>query len=167
MKAMTWMIKRDPFNELRNIREDFNRIFNTSIPRFFGSEEGLLGGNWSPGVDIYEDQNAIMLEADLPGLKPGDFNLSIENYKLSLTGERKFEKEDKGDNWHRVERGYGSFTRAFTLPSTVNVDEVKAEFKDGVLRVTLPKREEVKARQIQVQVKADAAGAKVKAAESK
>jgi HSP20 family protein len=159
------MIKRDPFGELRNLQDDFNRIFGSAVPRLFGNEEGLLGGAWAPGVDIYEDQNAIVLEADLPGLKPGDFNLSIENYKLTLTGERKFEREKKSDNWHRVERGYGSFTRAFSLPSTVNVEEVNAEFKDGVLRVTLPKREEVKARQIQVQIKADAIGAK--AAEAK
>jgi len=115
-------------------------------------------------VDIFEDQNSITLEADLPGLKPGDFNLSIENYRLTLSGERKFEEEKKGDNWRRVERSYGSFTRAFSLPSTVNVDAVNAEFKDGVLRVTLPKREEVKARQIQVNG-ADAKGAK--AAEAK
>lgn len=161
---MSWMIKRDPFGELRNIQEDFNRIFNSTLPQFFGRDEGLLGGNWSPGVDIYEDQNSITLEADLPGLKPGDFNLSIENYRLTLSGERKFEKENKGDNWRRVERSYGSFTRTFSLPSTVNVDEVNAEFKDGVLRVTLPKREEVKARQIQVSV-TDARSAK--AAEAK
>jgi HSP20 family protein len=159
------MIKRDPFGELRNFQEDFNRIFNSALPRFFSGEEGLLGGNWSPGVDIYEDQDSITLEADLPGMKPGDFNLSIENYKLTLSGERKLEKENKGDNWHRVERSYGSFTRTFSLPPTVNVDEVNAEFKDGVLLVTLPKREEVKARQIQVAVKTDARGAK--AAEGK
>jgi HSP20 family protein len=161
---MSWMIKRDPFGELRNIQEDFNRIFNSTLPRFFSGEEGLLGGNWAPSVDIYEDQNSITLEVDLPGLKPGDFNLSIENYRLTLSGERKFEKENRGDNWRRVERSYGSFTRSFSLPSTVNVDAVNAEFKDGVLRVALPKKEEVKARQIQVTV-TDAKGAK--AAEAK
>jgi len=149
---MSWMIKRDPFSELRNFQEDINRIFNSTLPKFFSGEEGLIGGNWAPSVDIYEDQNSITLEADLPGLKPGEFNLSIENYRLTLSGERKFENEKKGDNWRRVERSYGSFTRAFSLPSTVNVDAVNAEFKDGVLRVTLPKKEEVKARQIQVTV---------------
>jgi HSP20 family protein len=153
------MIKRDPFSELRNFQEDFNRMFSSTLPRFFSREEGLSGGNWAPNVDIYEDQNSITLEADLPGLKPGDFNLSIENYRLTLSGERKFEEEKKGDNWRRVERGYGSFTRSFSLPSTIDVDAVNAEFKDGVLRVTLPKREEVKARRIQVKV-ADAKGAK-------
>jgi HSP20 family protein len=157
---MSWMIKRDPFSELRNIQEDFNRIFNSTLPRFFSGEEGLLGGNWAPSVDIYEDQNSITLEVDLPGLKPGDFNLSIENYRLTLSGERKFEKENKGDNWRRVERSYGGFTRSFNLPPTVNVDGVNAEFKDGVLRVTLPKKEEVKARQIQVTVN-DAKSVKV------
>jgi HSP20 family protein len=158
------MIKRDPFNELRSFQEDFNRIFSSTLPRLFNNEEGLLGGNWAPNVDIYEDQNSITLEAELPGLKLGDFNLSIENYRLTLSGERKFENEKKGDNWRRVERSYGSFTRAFSLPSTVNVDAVSAEFKDGVLRVTLPKKEEVKARQIQV-TGADVKGAK--AAEAK
>ena len=161
---MSWLIKRDPFSELRSFQEDFNRIFNSALPRFFSGEEGLLGGNWAPSVDIYEDENSITLEADLPGLKPGDFNLSIENYRLTLSGERKFEKENKGDNWRRVERSYGRFTRSFSLPSTVNVDAVNAEFKDGVLRVTMPKKEEVKARQIQVTV-TDARSAK--AAEAK
>ena len=161
---MSWMIKRDPFNELRNFQEDFNRLFSSKLPRLFNSEEGLFGGSWAPSVDIYEDRNSITLEADLPGLKPGDFNLSIENYRLTLSGERKFEEEKKGDNWRRVERSYGGFTRVFSLPSTVNVDAVNAEFKDGVLRVTLPKREEVKARQIQV-TGADAKSAK--AAEAK
>ena len=161
---MSWVIKRDPFSELRNFHEDFNRIFSSTLPRLFNGEEGLLGGNWAPNVDIYEDRNSITLEADLPGLKPGDFNISIENYRLTLSGERKFETEKQGDNWRRVERSYGSFTRAFSLPSTVNVDAVNAEFKDGVLRLTLPKKEEVKARQIQVKV---TDGKVAKAAEGK
>jgi HSP20 family protein len=150
---MSWIVKRDPFNEMRNLQNDFNRAFNTAFPGFFSKyEDGLLAGKWAPSVDIYEDQNAIRLEADLPGVKPEDFKLSIENYKLTLSGERKFERSENEDNWHRIERSYGSFARTFTLPSTVNVEEVRAEFKDGVLHVTLPKREEVKAREIQVNV---------------
>lgn len=157
---MTWMVKRDPFSELRNFQNDFSRVFGSALPGVFSNEEGVLGGKWVPNVDIAEDENAITIEADLPGLKPGEFNLSIENYRLTLTGERKFENETKRDNYHRVERNYGTFTRTFSLPNTVNVDEVKADFNDGVLRVTLPKREEVKARQINVAVKTDGTGAK-------
>ncbi|MBO0721242.1 MAG: Hsp20/alpha crystallin family protein [Blastocatellia bacterium] len=160
---MSRLVRRDPFSEIRGLQDDFARLINTTWPRFFSGEE-VLSGTWTPSVDIYEDQNSIVLEADLPGIKPEDFKLSIENYKLTLSGERKFEKEEKGENFHRVERSYGSFTRNFTLPSTVNVDEVKADFKDGVLRVTLPKREEVKARNIQVTI---AETGKAKAVESK
>jgi HSP20 family protein len=162
---MSWIVKRDPFSELRNFQEDFSRIFGSALPKIFNGEEGL-SGTWAPAVDIHEDENSIVLEADLPGLKPGDFSLSIENYRLTLSGARNFEKENKGDNWRRVERSFGSFSRAFSLPSTVNVDQVNAEFKNGVLRVTLPKREEVKARQIQVTV-ADAKESKAKAVEAK
>jgi len=162
---MSWIVKRAPFNEMRSLQADFNRAFNTAFPGFFGKfEEGLLSGKWSPSVDIYEDQNAIKLEADLPGVKPEDFKLSIENYKLTLSGERRFENDTREDNWHRVERNYGSFTRTFTLPSTVNVEDVRAEFKDGVLYVTLPKREEVKAREIQVNVKTEGNQAQATAA---
>ena len=162
---MSWIVKRDPFAELRSFQHDFNRAFNTAFPGFLGRvEEGLWTGKWTPSVDIYEDQHAIKLEADLPGVQPEDFKLTIENYKLTLSGARKFERDETDDNWHRVERSYGGFTRTFTLPSTVNVEEVRAEFKDGVLRVTLPKREEVKARQINVAVKTDANSAKVAAA---
>lgn len=152
------VVKREPvFADLRNIQDEFSRIFTGGLPRFFGGEE-VFTGKWSPNVDIFENEGSIVLEADLPGMKAEDFNLSIENYRLTLTGERKFEKEDKGENWHRVERNYGTFTRTFTLPNTVNVEEVKAEFKDGVLRVTLPKRDEVKARNINVTIKNDTNG---------
>lgn len=150
---MSWIVRRDPFNGVRNLQQDFNHAFSTAFPGFFSKyEDGLLAGKWAPSVDIYEDQNAIRLEADLPGVKPEDFKLSIENYKLTLSGERKFERGENEDNWHRIERSYGNFTRTFTLPSTVNVEGVRAEFKDGVLHISLPKREEVKAREIQVNV---------------
>jgi HSP20 family protein len=165
-KEMNKMVRRDPMGELRTMQEDLNRLFGQAFPRFFGNEEGLLGGNWNPSVDIYEDRDRIVLEADLPGLKPGDFELSVENYTLTLRGERRLEKKNDSDNYHRVERAYGSFTRTFTLPSTVNVENVQAEFKDGVLRVTLPKREEVKPRQIQIDVKTEAEGKSVRKAEA-
>jgi len=144
-------VKRDPFSDLKGIQEDFNRIFAGGLPLIFSGEE-VLSGVWSPRVDIFEDQNSIVLEADLPGVKPEDFKLSIENFKLRLSGERKIEGEKQNENWRRVERRYGSFTRTVALPTTVNVDEVKADFKDGVLRVTLPKRDEVKPRHIEVRI---------------
>ena len=154
----TGVVKRDPvFADFRNLQDEFSRFFTGGLPRIFGGEE-VFTGKWSPNVDIFENESSIVLEADLPGMKAEDFNLSIENYRLTLTGERKFEKEDRGENWHRVERNYGTFTRTFSLPNTVNVEEVKAEFKDGVLKVTLPKREEVKARNINVTVKSDTNG---------
>ena len=165
---MTWMIHRDPARDLRVVRDEFSRLFDNAFPRFFGMEEGLLRGTWSPTVDICENGDTIVLEADLPGLKSGEFDLSIENFTLTLRGERKFEKKSEADNYHRVERSYGTFTRTFTLPSTVNVEAVQAEFKDGVLRVTLPKREEVKPRQIEIAVKTEAdANNKTKTAEAK
>ncbi|MBI1762627.1 MAG: Hsp20/alpha crystallin family protein [Acidobacteria bacterium] len=163
---MSWIVKHSPLSDLRTLQQDYNRAFNAAFPGFFNHlgtkfEDSLLSGKWVPQVDIFEDQNGIALEADLPGVKPEDFKLSIENYKLTLSGERKFEHEDKQGNWQRVERGYGNFSRTFSLPNTVNVEEVKAEFKNGVLRITLPKREEIKARQIQVEVKGNGASASV------
>ena len=126
-----------------------------------------MKGNWNPAVDVYQDQNGIVLQADLPGIKAGDFDLSIENNVLTLKGERKFEQKTDAGNYHRVERSYGSFTRNFTLPSTVDVEQVSADFKDGVLSVTLPRREETKPRQIQVQIKAEASANTTQTAEAK
>ena len=155
---MTWMINRDAFNDLRGVQADVNRIFSAAFPRLSEPGEGLEKGSWVPAVDISEGELAIILEADLPGVKPSDFRLSVENNVLTLSGERRMEKmanEVKGERHHRIERQYGRFTRTFTLPATINVEKVSAEFRDGVLRVTLPKREEVRARQIQVTVRTD------------
>ena len=165
---MTLSVRRDPFSEFGSFAKtinDLNRAFNVGFPRF--SDEGLVKGNWSPTVDVYEDQNGIVLEADLPGLKPGEFELAIENNVLTLKGERKFEKKTEEGNYHRVERSYGSFTRSFTLPSTVDVNNVGADFKEGVLKVTLPRKEETKPRQIQVQVKTEADATKAQTADAK
>src|SRR5262245_66586268 len=98
---MSWIVKRDPFSELRNLQEDFSRVFNSTLPKLFTGEEGL-SGTWTPAVDIREDENSIVLEADLPGMKAGDFNLSIENYRLTLSGVRNLEKVDKVDTWRGV-----------------------------------------------------------------
>lgn len=141
------MVKYDPFRELRGLQDEMTRLFKGIAPA--GREE-MMHGAWNPSVDIYEDKENLVLEAELPGMKRDDFELSIENNVITLKGERKFEKKTDGDNYHRVERSYGSFTRSFTLPQTVTAEGAKADFSNGVLRVLLPKREETKARKIEI-----------------
>jgi HSP20 family protein len=143
------IVRYDPFRDLRSLQEEVNRLFTGSMPRAF-DDEGIARGAWSPSVDIYENKDQIVLEAELPGMKREDFDLSVENNVITIRGQRQFEKKDESDNYHRVERAYGSFTRSFTLPNTVTAEGANAEYKNGVLRVTLPKREETKARRIEV-----------------
>lgn len=142
------IIKYDPFRELRSLQDEMNRLFLSNYSR--GSEEGFTSGAWSPKVDIFENKENLVIEAELPGMKREDVDVSIENNVLTLHGERKFEKKDDGDNYHRVERSYGSFTRSFTLPQTVTAEGATADFKNGILRVQLLKREETKARKIEI-----------------
>jgi HSP20 family protein len=142
------VIKYDPFRELRSLHNEMNRLFTSNIE---GQDSGEFArGAWSPSVDIYEDKDRLIVEAELPGMSRDDFELTVENNVLTLKGERKFEKKTEGDNYHRVERSYGSFTRQFTLPQTVTSDGATADFENGVLRVALPKREETKARKIEI-----------------
>lgn len=143
------IVRYDPFRDLRTLQEEVNRLFSTNLTRSFG-EEGIGRGAWSPSVDIFENKDQIVLEAELPGMSKEDFDLSIENNVITLRGERHFEKKDEGDNYHRVERSYGAFTRSFTLPQTVSSEGATAEYQNGVLRVTLPKREDTKARRIEI-----------------
>src|ERR687890_1778094 len=150
------IVRYDPFRDLRSLQDEVNRLFSTNISRNFG-DEGIARGAWNPSVDIFENKDQIVLEAELPGMNREDFDLSFENNVITLRGERRFEKKDDGDNYHRVERAYGAFTRSFTLPQTVSSENAAAEYKNGVLRVTLRKREEVKARRIEV--KGESAGA--------
>ena len=148
----------DPFRDLRTLQDEVNRLFSASFPRSFG-DEGIARGAWAPSVDIFENKDEIVLEAELPGMNREDFELTIENNVLTLRGERRFEKKDETDNYHRVERAYGAFSRSFTLPQTVSPEGATAEYKNGVLRVVLHKREEVKARRIEIKGEQDEAGA--------
>src|SRR5919198_4432823 len=143
------IVRYDPFRDLRSLQDEVNRLFSTNLGRAF-DDEGIARGAWNPSVDIYENKDQIVLEAELPGMNREDFDLSIENNTITLRGQRQFEKQDDSDNYHRVERAYGSFTRSFTLPNTVTAEGANAEYKNGVLRVTLPKREETKARRIEI-----------------
>src|SRR5438094_7068180 len=142
------IIRYDPFRDLRALQDEVNRLFTGNMSRF--DDEGIARGSWSPSVDIYENKDQIVLEAELPGMRREDFDLSVENNVLTLRGERHFEKKDETDNYHRVERSYGSFLRSFTLPTSVSGEGAIADYRNGVLRVTLPKREETKARRIEV-----------------
>ncbi len=142
------IVKYDPFGDLKTLQDEVNRLFSGTFSR--GSQDEVLRGAWSPSVDIFENKNEIVLEAELPGMSPENVSISIENNVLTLHGERKFEKKDEGDNFHRVERSYGSFTRSFTLPPTVSSENANAEFNNGVLRLTLAKREEAKPRRIEI-----------------
>jgi HSP20 family protein len=155
------IIKYDPFREMRSLQDEVNRLFASSFNR--GDNE-IARGAWSPSVDIFENKDQIVLEAELPGMNADDVNISIENNVLTLHGERKFEKKDEGDNFHRVERSYGSFTRSFTLPPTVSSENANAEFENGLLRLTLAKREEAKPRRIEIKA---GTGAQPKTIETK
>ena len=114
---------------------------------------------WAPAVDIYETEHELVVKADLPDIKPEELDIRVENNILTIRGERKFEKKVNESNYLRVERAYGSFSRSFSLANTVNSDAIKAEYKDGVLTLTIPKREEAKPKQIKVNVNALAASA--------
>src|SRR5713101_1366202 len=143
------IVRYDPFRDLRTLQQEVNRLFTGNLPRSF-EDEGIAGGSWSPSVDIYENKDQIVLEAELPGMNREDFDLSVENNTITLRGERRFEKKEETDNYHRVERAYGNFTRSFTLPNTVTAEGATADYRNGVLRVVLPKREDTKARRIEI-----------------
>ena len=120
------IVRYDPFRDLRTLQEEVNRLFKGNLGRTF-DDEGIARGSWSPSVDIYENKDQIVLEAELPGMKREDFDVSVENNVITLRGERQFEKGDDSDNYHLVERAYGSFTRSFTLPNTVSTEGATAE----------------------------------------
>ena len=147
------MVRFDPFRELATMQDRINRIFGDAYTRRFEDGDLTQRGEWLPPVDIYENADQeIVLKAELPGIAREDIDLRVENNTLTLRGERKREAEIKQDQYHRVERSFGSFTRSFSLPSRVDTDKVRAEFKDGVLSITLPVKAEAKPRQIEVAV---------------
>lgn len=148
------IVRWEPFRDLLAIQDRMNRIFDESYRGMNrpGEDDWALGGAWAPLVDIYEREGNIELKAELPGVEPKDVDVRVENNILTLRGERRIDKEVKRESYHRVERAYGSFSRSFTLPSMVDTEKIKAEFKDGVLHLTLPKKEEAKPRQISIKV---------------
>ena len=150
MKTFRDLITTDPF---RTFQQRLNRMFGDTGLAAFAPDESLSLASWAPACDIFETADEIVVKAELPGIKREDVKLTIENNVLTLQGERKFEAETKKENYHRVEQSYGEFSRSFTLPFGIDVKNVTAEFKEGLLRVRLPKREDAKPKAIEVNVK--------------
>jgi len=145
------IVRWEPFRDMVSAQRDFDRLFREAFSSHLGNTE-LSTRSWAPPVDIYETEDAIVLKAELPGVDPKDVEVRVEDNTLYLKGERKFQKEVKEQNYHRVERSYGSFARSFSLPNSISSDRVKAEFKDGLLTLTMPKREEAKPKTIKIDV---------------
>jgi len=157
---MTVMTRWNPYRELENLQNRMSRLFEEQYGG--GREEALTtSGAFVPPVDIYEDQHGIQLKLEVPGIDEKDLNINVENNVLTVSGERKFESEQKEENFHRIERRYGSFTRSFTLPNTVDTEKITADYNNGVLGIRLVKREEAKPKQIKVNIgqKLEAKGA--------
>jgi HSP20 family protein len=157
----TTLSRWEPFRGASTLQEQVNRLFNDVLDR--SSEESSLT-SWAPAVDIYETEHELVVKADLPDVDAKDLDIRVENNILTIRGDRKFEKKVAEENYLRVERAYGAFSRSFSLANTVNSEAIKADYQDGVLTLTIPKREEAKPKQIKVNVGtpavAAAAGAK-------
>jgi len=151
----------EPFRGASTLQEQVNRLFGNALER--SAEESNLT-SWAPAVDIYETEHELVVKADVPEVDPKDLDIRVENNILTIRGERKFEKKVNEENYLRVERAYGTFSRSFSLANTVNSEAIKADYQNGVLTLTIPKREEAKPKQIKVNVGAQAvakaAGAK-------
>ena len=143
------IIRWDPFRDLVTLREKMNRLFEEAYSSR-GEERNLVSSSWTPSVDIYETEQQLVLTAEVPGIEDKDIEIKIEDNTLTIKGERKFEKETKEENYHRVERAYGSFYRSFSLPPYIDQDKIEAEHENGVLKITMPKKLEAKPKQVRV-----------------
>ncbi len=144
---MAMLTRWDPWRELTRMQDDMARLFAERSTMPAGESLG-----WSPAVDIYEDAEGLSLRFDLAGVEPKDVDIRFENGVLTIKGERRLEKEEQKENYHRVELAYGAFNRSFSLPATINAEQIKAEAKNGLLSVNLPKKAEAKPKSIQVKV---------------
>jgi len=131
-----------------------NRLFDETFQKTRSArEEDLSAGLWAPPVDIYETEDKIVLKAELPEVDKKDVDIKVDDNTLTIQGERKFDKETKKENYHRIERAYGKFSRSFSLPNTIDKEKIKATYKDGILELIMPKKEETKPKQISVELK--------------
>ena len=143
------VVRWDPFRDLNLLQDRMNRLFDDA-GRGWRADEPAATTTWSPAVDIFETEAEIIVKAELPGMERKDITLHLENNVLSLRGERKFEKETKDENYHRIERSYGAFSRSFAIPATVDEEKIRADYKDGVLNIVLPKKEQARPKQIKI-----------------
>ena len=142
----------DPFSLISSVRDEMDRLFDNSLAPWRPTGAGFSEGAWTPEVDVIEDENSVIIRANIPGLKQDEIDLSVVGDTLTLKGEKKQESEIKKENYHRIERSYGFFQRVIPLPSAVDADKVKASYQDGVLEVELPKKEEAKPKKIDIKL---------------
>src|SRR5271169_487756 len=147
---MAILTRWDPFRELYALQNRMSRLAEEQYAG--GREDSLTAGAFVPPVDVYEDEHSVQLKLEVPGIDEKDLDVKVENNTLTVSGERKFEKEEKEENFRRVERRYGSFVRSFTLPNTVSTEDIAADYSNGVLKVKLGKRAEAKPKQIKVNI---------------
>jgi len=147
---MKSLIKFSPRRELSSLHKTMDELFEDALG--FG-KRGFIDRSFEPLVDIYEDKDTIELKVELPGMDQKDVKVVIENNVLQIKGEKKFEDEEKHENYHKIERYYGTFSRSFTLPNTIKQEDIKASFEKGLLKLTLPKSEEAKPKTIEIDVK--------------
>ncbi|HEX2714191.1 MAG TPA: Hsp20/alpha crystallin family protein [Candidatus Acidoferrales bacterium] len=147
---MTTITRWDPFRGLSTLQEQMHRLFDDGLFRVRSDQSALT--SWAPSVDIYETEQELVVKADLPEVEEKDLDVHMENNVVTIRGERRFDKTTSEDNYLRVERPYGPFSRSFSLANTVNTDAIKAEYRNGVLKLTIPKREEAKPKQVKVSV---------------
>ena len=142
-----------PYRGLNSLQEQVNRLFDDTFSSHRAGQSDLA--TWAPAVDVFETENELVVKADLPDMNEKDIDVRVENNTLTVRGERKFEQQANEDNYLRIERAYGTFTRSFSLPNTVNPEAIRAEYRSGVLTVRMPKREESKPKQIKIGVLSD------------
>jgi HSP20 family protein len=147
---MTVLTRFEPFRELSTLQDRLNRLFRESQRE--GQDESLTTSSFAPAVDVYEEEHNFTLKIEVSGIDEKDIDVRLENNTLTVHGERKIEKEEKEENYRRVERNYGSFTRTFNLPTTVDSEKVSANYDKGVLKIALPKKAEAKPKQIKVNI---------------
>lgn len=149
LKDMTMITRWDPFREFNDLQTRMNRLFRDSQNE---GQEALTVSTFAPAVDVYEDEDNFTLKFEVPGIEEKDIDVRVENNLLTVRGERKFEKDEKEENYRRIERSYGSFTRSFTLPNTIDAEQVSANYDRGILKIQLAKKAEAKPKQIKVNV---------------